>query len=136
MVSTYVIAQIEANPLFTQHTINSDARSNSERLARILSSMAEHSPIVLQVYGIQALQTLQNILGQRGIDHLVGSRLVVVAGNLRELGEPQTSIRLLGPRPNKPVFSRVLTMVVPELNLLPEGIRVDLQVLLDQLSPL
>ena len=59
----------------------------------------------------------------------------MIVGNLQELGEPQTCLRLLGPRPNKPVFSRVLTMIVPEINLLPEGVRVDLLALLDQLSP-
>ena len=134
-VSSYLLAQIETSVAFSDDSILGYSGSNSERLVSAIVKMAEQSPVILQVYGFQALQTLQSIFSDKGVDRLVGSRVIIVAGNLREIGEAQTSIRLLGPRPNKPIFSRVLTMNVPELDLLPEGIRIDLQALLDQLSP-
>jgi hypothetical protein len=60
---------------------------------------------------------------------------MVIAANLSESGSPQTSVRLLGPRPIEMPFSRVYSMVVPTQESLPEGIRVDLQAILDDLSP-
>jgi hypothetical protein len=134
-VSSYLLAQLETSVAFSDDSILGYSGSNSERLVSAIVKMAEQSPVILQVYGFQALQTLQSTISDKGVDRLVGSRIIIVAGNLREIGEAQTSIRLLGPRPNKPIFSRVLTMNVPELDLLPEGIRIDLQALLDQLSP-
>jgi len=57
-----------------------------------------------------------------------------VAANVRDAGVTQTSIRLLGPRPNAAPFSRVFTLQAPDMESLPEGIRVDLQTMLDDMS--
>ena len=134
-VSSCVMTQLEYSFTDELKKPKSFVEGNSERFSKTLMALAEKHPIVLLVYGIHALSTLQSILTEKGVDRLVGSRIMVVAGHLQNQGEPLTSVRLLGPRPHKPLFSRVLTMTVPDLDLLPEGVRVDLQALLDQLSP-
>jgi hypothetical protein len=60
---------------------------------------------------------------------------MVIIANLKESGSSQTSVRLLGPRPIEMPFSRVYSMQAPAQESLPEGIRVDLQAILDDLSP-
>jgi hypothetical protein len=134
-VSSCIMTQLECYLANKPKSSQAYVESNAERLSKALAELSEKNPIVLLVYGIHALSTLQTILGEKGVDRLVGSRMMVAAGNVLNQGEPHTSVRLLGPRPHKPLFSRVLTMTVPDLDLLPEGVRVDLQALLDQLSP-
>lgn len=134
-VCSCILTQLECYLPSKMKFSQSFADGNAERLTKVLMDLSKQNSIVLLVYGIHALPTLQTILGEKGVDRLVGSRIMVVAGNVQNQGEPLTSVRLLGPRPHKPLFSRVLTMTVPDLDLLPEGVRLDLQALLDQLSP-
>lgn len=106
-----------------------------ERLGALFAQCSMLRPLVIQVYGIRALEALKFVLGDRGIDRIASRPIMVIAANLSESGSPQTSVRLLGPRPIEMPFSRVYSMVVPTQESLPEGIRVDLQAILDDLSP-
>jgi DNA-binding CsgD family transcriptional regulator len=106
-----------------------------ERLGALFAQCSMQRPLVIQVYGIRALEALKFVLGDRGIDRIASRPIMVIAANLSESGSPQTSVRLLGPRPIEMPFSRVYSMVVPTQESLPEGIRVDLQAILDDLSP-
>lgn len=106
-------------------------------LDRFLSSIWKISaqvPLALEIFGIQSLQALKNALGERGIDRLVGLRVLVVVNDLRDIKKPQTSIRMLGPRPDNNIFTRIHSMVEPNLNLLPDGVLVDIQAMVDDLS--
>lgn len=106
-----------------------------ERLGAYFAQQAISKPLVIQVYGLKALEAFKFILGDRGIDRMASRPILVIAANLRETGSPQTSVRLLGPRPVEMPFSRVHSMQVPAQESLPEDIRVDLQAILDDLSP-
>lgn len=106
-----------------------------ERLAALFAQCSATKPLVIQVYGIKALEALKFVLGERGIDKIASRPIMVIAANLSECGSPQTSVRLLGPRPIEMPFSRVYSMAAPTQESLPEGIRVDLQAILDDLSP-
>lgn len=106
-----------------------------DRLLSVLWRVSSQAPVVLQVYGIQSLSALQAAIGQRGIDRLVGLKVLIVVANLRDSQKPKTSIRVLGARPDNLVFTRVHTMVEPEIDLLPEGVMVDMQAMVDDLSP-
>lgn len=106
-----------------------------ERLATLFAQFSMVKPLVIQVYGIKALEAFKFVLGDRGIDKIASRPIMVIAANLSESGSPQTSVRLLGPRPIEMPFSRVYSMTVPAQESLPEGIRVDLQAILDDLSP-
>ena len=120
----------------TQYDLSSNKPDSM--LDRFLSSLwkiSTYAPVVLQVMGIQSLIALKNALGDRGLDRLVGLRVLVVVTNLRDNKKPQTHIRILGPRPDQAVFTRVHTMVEPSIDLLPEGVLVDMQAMVDGLSP-
>jgi len=108
--------------------------SSGERLAAMIADCAEVGNLVVQVYGFKALDAFASVLGERGIDILVSRRVLVVAANLRDTGNAQTTIRLLGPRPSNMPLSRVFSMQVPDIDVLPDDIRVDLQALMDSLS--
>jgi len=105
-----------------------------ERLGAFFSQQAMRKPLVIQVYGLKALEEFKLVLGERGIDRMAARPIIVIAANLKEVQASQTSVRLLGPRPVEMVFSRVYTMQAPNQESLPEGIRVDLQAMLDDLS--
>ena len=105
-----------------------------DRLLSLLQSASSQTPLVIQVYGIQSLATFKAAMGNRGIDRLVSMRILVVVANLRDSQKPKTSIRMLGARPDNVVFTRVHTMDEPELDLLPEGVMVDMQAMVDDLS--
>lgn len=105
-----------------------------DRLLSILWKISSQTPIVLQVYGIHSLAAFKAAIGPRGIDRLVGLKVLIVLANLRDSAKPKTSIRVLGARPDNLVFTRVHTMVEPELDLLPEGVMVDMQAMVDDLS--
>lgn len=109
--------------------------STLDRLLSSLWKISTKAPVVLQVSGIQSLQAIKTALGDRGIDRLVGLRVLVVVTNLRDVQKPQTSIRILGPRPDNAVFSRMHIMEEPKLDLLPEGVLLDMQAMVDDLSP-
>ena len=106
-----------------------------DRLLSMLWRVSSHAPVVLQVYGIQSLAAFQAAIGQRGIDRLVGLKVLIVLANLRDSQKPKTSIRVLGARPDNLVFTRVHTMAEPAIDLLPEGVMVDMQAMVDDLSP-
>ena len=108
--------------------------SNLDRLLSIIWKVSSQVPLVIQVYGIQSLGALKAALGTRGIDRLVGLRVLVTVANVRDSQKPKTSIRVLGPRPDNAVFTRVHTMTEPDLDLLPEGVMVDIQAMVDDLS--
>ena len=105
-----------------------------DRLLSILWKVSSQTPVVLQVYGINSLAAFKAAIGHRGIDRLVGLKVLIVLANLRDSAKPKTSIRVLGARPDNLVFTRVHTMVEPELDLLPEGVMVDMQAMVDDLS--
>ena len=109
--------------------------STLDRLLSSLWKISTKAPVVLQVSGIQSLQAIKTALGDRGIDRLVGLRVLVVVTNLRDAQKPQTSIRILGPRPDNAVFSRMHIMEEPKLDLLPDGVLIDMQAMVDDLSP-
>lgn len=120
----------------TEHDLNSNKPDSTlDRLLSSLWKVSTKAPVALQVFGIQSLQALKIALGDRGIDRLVGLRVLVVVTNLRDVQKPQTSIRILGPRPDNAVFTRIHTMAEPNLNLVPEGVMVDIQAMVDDLSP-
>jgi len=96
--------------------------------------MADLSPLLIQIYGLKALDAFVKVIGNTGIERLASRRVLVLAANIRDVGITQTSIRLLGPRPNSAPFSRVFTLQAPAIESLPEGIRVDLQTMLDDMS--
>lgn len=108
---------------------------DGERLGAYFAQQAMFKPLVIQAYGLKALEAFKFVLGDRGIDRMASRPIMVIAANLRESGSSQTSVRLLGPRPIEMPFSRVHSMQVPAQESLPEDIRVDLQAILDDLSP-
>lgn len=108
--------------------------TSGERLAAMIADCAEVGSLVVQVYGFKALDAFSNILGERGVDILVSRRVLIVVANLRDSGHEQTTIRLLGPRPTHMPLSRIFSMQVPDIDVLPDSIRVDLQALMDSLS--
>lgn len=113
--------------LYTQNT-------SGERIGAMIADCANQNMLVVQVYGFKALDALASVLGERGIDSLVSHGILFVVANLRDSGIAQTTIRLLGPRPTTMPMSRVFSMKVPDLDVLPDQIRVDLQALIDSLS--
>lgn len=129
-----VLAQLEMvvqpSELPTQKT-----DTTLDRLLSTLWKASNQAPVVLQVYGIQSLAAFRSAIGQRGIDRLVGLKVLIVLANLRDSKKPKTSIRVLGARPDNIVFTRVHTMTEPQLDLLPEGVMVDMQAMVDDLSP-
>lgn len=105
-----------------------------DRLLSLLQMTSSQMPLVIQVYGIQSLAAFKTAIGSRGIDRLVSMRVLVVVANLRDSQKPKTSIRMLGARPDNLLFTRVHTMDEPKLDLLPEGVMVDMQAMVDDLS--
>lgn len=105
-----------------------------ERLGAFFAQQAMIKPLVIQVYGLKALEAFKYALGERGIDRMAARPILVIVANLKESGSLQTSVRLLGPRPIEMPFSRVYSMNAPAQETLPEGIRVDMQAILDDLS--
>lgn len=128
-----LLAQVEsASTHFDLSSSKPD--STLDRLLSSLWKISTNAPVVLQVYGIQSLQTLKTALGDRGIDRLVGLKVLVVVTNVRDVKKPITSIRILGPRPDKAIFTRMHTMQEPDIDLLPEGVLMDIQAIVDDLS--
>lgn len=107
--------------------------SDGERLGSMIRYCAS-KPLVVQVYGLKALDGLATVLGERGINQLVSCPILIVAANLMDVGQAQTVVRLLGPRPKSDAPSRVFTMRTNEHADLPQAIRADLQAMLDGLS--
>jgi len=107
-----------------------------ERLAGLLADLANLGPLVVELYGLKALDGFKWVIGEGGIDRLASKPILIVAANLSDTGVAKTTLRLLGPRPNEQPFSRVFSMQMPEMNELPEGIRVDLQAMIDGLGAL
>ena len=105
-----------------------------ERLGAFFAQQAMIKPLVIQVYGLKALETFKYVLGDRGIDRMAARPILIIVANLKESGSSQTSVRLLGPRPIEMPFSRIYSMNAPTQESLPEGIRVDMQAILDDLS--
>ena len=113
---------------------SSQPDSTLDRLLSSIWKISTHAPVVLKVMGIHSLQALKKALGEHGIDRLVGLKVLVVVTNLRDIKKPQTHIRILGPRPESAIFTRIHTMEEPILDLVPEGVLVDMQAMVDDLS--
>jgi DNA-binding CsgD family transcriptional regulator len=111
-------------------------KTGGERLSGLLAEISSLGPLMVEVYGLKALDGFRIILGEAGIDRIAPRPILVVAANLSDAGQTQTQLRLLGPRPTEQPFSRVFTMRVPEMESLPQGIRVDLQSMIDGLGDL
>ena len=120
---------------FDYNTLDLPINAGSgERLGAFLAQQAMIKPLVIQVYGLKALEAFKYVLGERGIDRMAARPILVIVANLKETGSSQTSVRLLGPRPVEMPFSRIYSMNAPAQESLPENIRVDMQAILDDLS--
>lgn len=109
----------------------------ARRLDEALVELAAGGPSVLLAYGIDALPTLRASLAGPTLESLRTRPLAVVGGAMRRSGEPQTVVRLLGAHPTSAPFARVLRMVVPKAEPVTlEGMRPDVQAMLDRVSPL
>lgn len=108
--------------------------SGGEYIAHELANLSAEKPLVVQVYGPKALDAFKSTLGEKGIEHLVSSRVLVVASNMRDVGQPQTAIRVLGARGDGMPFSRLYTLTQPSEEKQVEQLRFDLQSLVDGLS--
>jgi DNA-binding CsgD family transcriptional regulator len=107
--------------------------SDGERLGSMLRDCAS-KPLVVQVYGLKALDALASVLGERGINKLVSCPILIVAANLMDTGQAQMVVRLLGLHPKSQLLSKVFSMQMIEHAALPQEIRTDLQSSLDGLS--
>lgn len=105
-----------------------------ERFGAMIADCSDAGPLIVIVYGVKGLDALSGVLGDRGIDHLVARRILLVAGNLQDHGLTTTNIHLLGPRPKVMPYSRVFSMQAPNPDALSDDIRADLQALIDSLS--
>ena len=107
--------------------------SDGERLGLMLRDCAS-KPLVVQVYGLKALDAIATLLGERGINKLVSCPILIVAANLMDTGQAQMAVRLFGPHPKNQLLSKVFSMKMIEHAALPQEIRTDLQSSLDGLS--
>lgn len=107
--------------------------SDGERLGSMLRDCAS-KPLVVQVYGLKALDALATVLGERGINKLASCPILIVAANFMDTGQAQMVIRLLGLHPKSQSLSKVFSMQMIEHAALPQEIRTDLQSSLDGLS--
>jgi DNA-binding CsgD family transcriptional regulator len=107
--------------------------SDGERLGAMLRDCAS-KPLIVQVYGLKALDALASVLGERGIHKLASCPIVIVAANLMDTGHAQMVVRLLGLHPKSQSMSRVFSMQMIDHAALPQEIRTDLQSSLDGLS--
>jgi hypothetical protein len=120
---------------FDYNTLDLPINTGSvERLGAFLAQQAMIKHLVIQVYGLKALETFKYVLCERGIDRMAARPILVIVANLKETDSSQTSVRLLGPRPVEMPFSRIYSMNAPAHESLPENIRVDMQAILDDLS--
>ncbi len=124
-----IVSAVLNAPVGKVYTLSSDG----ERLGSMIRDCASQ-PLVIQVYGLKALDALATVLGERGVNQLVSCPIVIVAANLMDVGQAQTVVRLLGPRPKSDAPSRVFTMRTNGHADLPQAIRADLQAMLDGLS--
>ena len=65
----------------------------------------------------------------------MGLKVLVLVTNIRDIQKPQTSISILGPRPDNAVFTRMHIMKEPKIKPVPEGVLIDMQAMVDDLSP-
>lgn len=106
-----------------------------QQLIALISELAQQQAVCLQIAGLQTLVALRDALGPRGVDRLLSQKVLFVTTNVNSLKNPQTSIRVLGPRPLDAVFNRVHILDEPNLDLMPDGVMVDIQAVYDDLSP-
>jgi hypothetical protein len=99
-----------------------------------LTRLSAQAPLVVAVYGPNGLDRLVQLLGVAGTETLVSKSIVMIGASLAAAEQPQTSVRLLGPRPANSVLSRVFTLRTPVLEDLSDQVRTGLQELLDGLS--
>lgn len=104
-------------------------------LADMLARRALRGPAACLVHGIDALNALARALGPRGVERLRSLPLLIVAGAMQRSGTPQTVVRLFGQDPLSTPFAEVHRLQPPpEDGALPDGIRPDVQAVLDALS--
>jgi DNA-binding CsgD family transcriptional regulator len=137
LLNSFIVQAENVVPEFDLQSLELPASvGGGERLGAFFATLAIACPVVIQVYGLKALESLRYVLGERGIERIASRPILVIAANLIESGSPKTAIRLLGPRPVDMPFSRLFSMSAPTQESLPEGIRVDLQAILDDLTPI
>lgn len=107
----------------------------AHRLEDALLEIATQGRAVLLAYGLDALPTLKDALPPKTLERARTIPLAVAGGAMRRSGAPQTAVRLLGPHPAAAVFSRVLRMTVPGAAPAHQGMRADVQAVLDRASP-
>lgn len=107
----------------------------AHRLGDALLEIASQGRAVLLAYGLDALPTLKEALPPKILERARAIPLAVAGGAMRRSGAPQTAVRLLGPHPAAAVFSRVLRMTVPGAAPAHQGMRADVQAVLDRASP-
>ena len=107
----------------------------ARRLDEGIVELAAAGPAVLLAYGIDALPTLRGVLPAAVLERMRTLPLAIVGGAMRRSGEPQTVVRLLGAHPGAAPFARVLRMAVPAGREAPQGMRPDVQAVLDRVSP-
>jgi DNA-binding CsgD family transcriptional regulator len=107
---------------------------SAETLVGELTRLSALAPLVVAVYGPNGLDRLVHLLGASGTETLVSKPIVIIGASLADAEQPQTSVRLLGPRPVKSMLSRVFTLRTPVLEDLSDQVKTGLQELLDGLS--
>lgn len=127
-ISSQILGSSEINGSGTDKVLN------QETLVGVLTSLTAVDPVFLAVYGSSGIDRLTEILGVTGIETLVSKRVVLVANRAVDSQKSQTTLRLLGPRPDNTVLSRVFALKTPEAADLPDQLRAGLLELLDTLS--
>jgi len=107
---------------------------SEETVVGELTRLSATLPLIVAVYGPNSLDRFARFLGVAGIETLLTKPLVIVGASLAGAEQPQTVVRLLGPRPTNSLLSRVFTLRTPALEDLSEQVRIGLQELLDGLS--
>ena len=134
VILSSLLTQIEFAGI--QFDLSSDKpESTLDRFLFCLWKISNVMPIALQVFGIQSLVTFKDVIGEKGIDRLVGLKVLLVGTYLHDIKEPQTSIQVLGPRPDNSIFTRKYTMQEPEAELHFRDTPIDIQAMVDDLTP-
>lgn len=125
-----IVDQLRSSMAFGGHL------PTGETIDEIVTDLSSQGGAVLLAHGIDALAAMKGALKVATLDRLRALPLVVVGGVVPRSGAPQTAVRLLGAHPGANPFSRLLRMTVPEeVAGAIEGIRPDVQAVLDRVSP-
>lgn len=113
-----------------------DGRAGAdERLAGLIRSLCEVCPVCLIVHGQDGLQVLRSALTNRGVEMLVGQRLMII-GQLNADRRHEAVVQTLGPRASGHPFTRSYVLKVPDSDETMTHLSLELSALLDSVSPL